>query len=94
MPTTAHTWVIDVMEEDAAAVEIDGRQVTSLPRWLLPERAREGDVLAVRHDRREGKSSLEISIDRDEKERRLRASTEQVSRPGGRGNDPGGDIIL
>lgn len=92
MPATAHTWVIDVMEDDAAAVAIDGRQVTSLPRWLLPEGAREGDVLAVRHDRRDGKSSLEITIDREEKERRLRAA-DDVSRPGRAGSEAG-DIIL
>lgn len=92
MAAAPHTWVIDVLEEDAAAVEIDGRQVTSLPRWLLPEGTREGDVLTVRHDRRDGKSTLEIEIDREEKERRLRASAQQTRRPPS--GYPGGDIVL
>lgn len=55
-----HTWVVDVVADGSASVEIDGRVVTPLPEWMLPEGAREGDVLSVTHTKKEGKSSLVI----------------------------------
>ena len=61
---TRHTWVIDVVDEDSAAVQVDGRQITSLPRWLLPADAHEGDVLRVSHARSAGRSTLSIEVDR------------------------------
>ena len=61
---TQHTWVIDVVDEDSAAVQVDGRQITPLPRWLLPADAHEGDVLRVSHARSAGRSTLSIEVDR------------------------------
>jgi hypothetical protein len=61
---TRHTWVIDVVDEDSAAVQVDGRQITPLPRWLLPADAHEGDVLRVSHARSGGRSTLSIEVDR------------------------------
>ena len=61
---TRHTWVIDVVDEDSAAVQVDGRQITPLPRWLLPSDAHEGDVLRVSHARSAGRSTLSIEVDR------------------------------
>ena len=61
---TRHTWVIDVVDEDSAAVQVDGRQITPLPRWLLPTDAHEGDVLRVSHVRSAGRSTLSIEVDR------------------------------
>ena len=61
---TQHTWVIDVVDEDSAAVQVDGRQITPLPRWLLPADAHEGDVLRVSHARSAGRSTLSIDLDR------------------------------
>ena len=61
---TRHTWVIDVVDEDSAAVQVDGRQITPLPRWLLPADAHEGDVLRVSHARSAGRSTLSIEVDR------------------------------
>jgi hypothetical protein len=58
-----HVWIIDVIEDGSASIEVDGKSVTPLPAWILPEGAREGDVLSVTHDRREGKSSLTIQAD-------------------------------
>ena len=55
-----HTWVVDVVADRSASVEIDGRVVTPLPEWMLPDGAREGDVLSVTHTKKEGKSSLVI----------------------------------
>ena len=59
-----HTWVVDVIEDDAAAVEVDGRRVTPIPRWLLPSDARDGDVLRVTHARSGSRSTLSIEVDR------------------------------
>ena len=64
---TRHTWVIDVVDEDSAAVQVDGRQITPLPRWLLPADAHEGDVLRVSHARSAGRSTLSIEVDRSAK---------------------------
>jgi len=62
-----HTWVIEVIEDGSASIRIDGRMVTPVPAWMLPEAAREGDVLSVSHTRKEDRSSLVIEIDRDAK---------------------------
>jgi KTSC domain-containing protein len=59
-----HTWLIDVLDEDSVAVEIDGRQITPLPRWLLPIDARDGDVLRVVHERSGTRSTISIEVDR------------------------------
>ena len=59
-----HTWVVDVIEDDAAAVEVDGRRVTPIPRWLLPSDAKDGDVLRVTHARSGSRSTLSIEVDR------------------------------
>jgi hypothetical protein len=87
-----HTWVVDVIEDGSASIEIDGRMVTPVPAWMLPEGVREGDVLSVSHTRKEATSSLMIEIDREAKEKALARSAKQVGRKGK--NDPGGDIKL
>src|SRR5258705_4570347 len=61
--TSKHTWIVDVIEDGAASIEVDGRTITPIPQWLLPEGAREGDVLVVTHERKEGKSMLVIETD-------------------------------
>jgi hypothetical protein len=95
MKNERHTWTIDVIEEGAAAVEVDGRQVTPLPRWLLPEGAKEGDVLTVHHERSRERSTLTIEIDREEGKKALRRSKEQRARGSKMAsNDPGGDVVL
>jgi hypothetical protein len=62
-----HTWVIEVIEDGSASIQIDGRIVTPVPAWMLPEGAREGDVLSVSHTRKEDRSALVIEIDSDAK---------------------------
>lgn len=66
-----HIWVVDVIEDSSASIEVDGRTVTPIPRWMLPEGVREGDVLSVTHDRMEGKSELLIETDPDAKRKAL-----------------------
>src|SRR5918992_6060152 len=75
-----HTWVVDVIEDGSASIEIDGRMVTPVPAWMLPEAVREGDVLSVTHTRKERKSSLLIEIDPEAKEKALARSAKQVGR--------------
>jgi hypothetical protein len=87
-----HTWVVDVIEDGSASIEVDGRTVTPIPQWMLPEGAREGDVLSVTHDRREGKSELVIETDPEAKRKALDRSRGQVARKSK--NDRGGDIQL
>jgi hypothetical protein len=90
--TSKHTWVLDVIEDGAASIEVDGRTVTPIPQWMLPEGAREGDVLTVTHERKEGKSVLIIETDPEAKRKMLDRSEKQVSRKSK--NDRGGDIKL
>lgn len=87
-----HVWIVDVIEDGSASIEVDGRTVTPIPEWMLPEGAKEGDVLSVTHDRTEGKSALLIENDPEAKEKALNRSEIQVSRKSK--NDRGGDIQL
>jgi DUF3006 family protein len=87
-----HTWVVDVIEDGSASIEVDGHTVTPIPQWMLPEGVKEGDVLSVTHDRKEGKSKLLIETDPAAKKKALERSERQVSRKPK--NDRGGDIQL
>jgi hypothetical protein len=87
-----HTWIVDVIEDGSVSIEIDGRTVTPVPQWMLPEGVREGDVLSVTHDRREGKSALLIETDPEAKQKLFDRSAKQVARKSN--NDRGGDITL
>ncbi len=87
-----HTWIVDVIEDGSASIEVDGRTVTSIPEWMLPEGVKEGDVLSVTHERREGRSALVIENDPEAKKKALDRSERQVSRKSK--NDRGGDIQL
>jgi hypothetical protein len=61
--TSRHTWIVDVMDEDSVAIQVDGREITPLPRWLLPVDAHEGDVLRVTHTRTGLRSTIVIEVD-------------------------------
>jgi hydrogenase maturation factor len=87
-----HTWVVDVMEEGSASIEVDGRSVTPIPVWILPDGVKEGDVLAVTHDRGEDRSAILIETDPQAKKKALDKSAKQVSRKSK--GDRGGDIQL
>jgi hypothetical protein len=87
-----HTWIVDVIEDGSASIEVDGRTVTPIPQWMLPEGVREGDVLSVTHDKGEGKSALLIETDPEGKKKALDRSAKQIARKSK--NDRGGDISL
>jgi hypothetical protein len=90
--SSKHIWVVDVIEDGSASIEVDGRTVTPIPQWMLPEGVKEGDVLAVTHDRKQGKSSLLIETDPEAKKKAMERSEKQVVRK--TRNDRGGDIQL
>jgi hypothetical protein len=73
-----HTWVVDVIDDDAAAIEVDGRRITPIPRWILPADARDGDVLRVTHSRSGTRSRLSIEVDHDATREAFERSAEQV----------------
>lgn len=87
-----HTWIVDVIEDGAASIEVDGRTVTPIPQWMLPEGVREGDVLSVTHDRTGRKSALLIETDPEARKKALDRSAKQVARKSK--NDRGGDVSL
>lgn len=90
--TSSHTWIIDVIEDGSASIEVDGRSVTPIPEWMLPVGVKEGDMLAVTHERAEGKSILQIRVDSEAKKTAMDRSVRQVSRKAKK--DRGGDIQL
>lgn len=83
-----HTWVVDVMEDDSTAVQVDGREITPLPRWLLPADAHEGDILRVTHARSGSRSSLTIEVDRSATRLAVERSANQLrgAPPSGKGD--------
>jgi hypothetical protein len=87
-----HTWIVDVIEDGSASIEVDGRTVTPIPQWLLPEGVREGDVLSVTHDRGQGKSALLIETDPEAKKRALDRSAKQAAAKSK--SDRGGNVRL
>ena len=88
----AYTWVVDQVGEESATVEVDGKTFKTVPWWVLPRDVREGDVLRVQHDYREGRSVLMIVADHEERLLRLAESREQVAKAGG--VDRSGDVVL
>lgn len=87
-PASHHTWVVDVIEDDAAAVEVDGQRVTPMPRWLLPTNAKDGDVLRVTHSRSASRSTFTIEVDHDATQLAYQRSADQLRNapPGGSGD--------
>jgi hypothetical protein len=62
MSDTRHRWTIDSIDEGIATCEVDGELVMRVPHWLLPEGAKAGDALVVRHRRERGSSHIELAL--------------------------------
>ena len=95
MPAQTHRWVVDAIEESAASIEVDGDAMVTVPIWLLPAAARQGDVLRITHDRppQGERSTLTIEVDAAATKKALAESAAQVSKARTK-KDPGGDITL
>ncbi len=97
------TWIIDSLEEDSAQIEEDGARVIHVPRSILPDGAREGDVLTVQREEGSGKgphrgetARVTITIDRGATRAAKFKSRQQVRRASQASKkiDPGGDVVL
>jgi Protein of unknown function (DUF3006) len=90
-----HQWVVDSIEEHAASIEVDGKDMITLPLWLIPDGAKQGDVLAVQHERpaKGQRSTLTITVDAAATKKALAESAAQVKK-GAPAKGAGGDIIL
>ena len=88
MPSERHTWIIDVIEDDVAAIEEDGERIRHVPRWLLPPDAGEGAILSVERRVDEGGGTrLIIAIDASATDEKPRVRPRNL-------DDRGGDIAL
>jgi hypothetical protein len=77
----SQSWTVDSIEEGIAAVQQEDGRLLHLPAWLLPDGAREGDVMEiVREPAASGSVTLRLRIDRAATERALAASREQLAR--------------
>jgi hypothetical protein len=84
-------WVVDSIEEETAIVEEDGERVARVPRWMLPDRAREGSVLSVARERGDDGVVLRIELDAEGEAEAIERSRRQVESGTG---DEGGDVVL
>ena len=95
--TTRHRWAIDKLEESTASIEHDGDRMFNVPRSLIPNEAREGDVLDVRITTSSKDSrdivAVDVRVDRAATKAATAASAAQVKRSP-KGRDAGGDITL
>lgn len=92
MAETTHRWIVEMIGSGIARVEVDGKQMMSLPVSLLPFGVREGDVLAVEHNRRPSRSSISMVLDPEAKAKLLEESRRQgMARSK---NDTPGDVTL
>ncbi len=88
----AHRFIIDRHEGDVSVVEIDGRALLDLPRWLLPTGARGDDVLSVTVDAGAERAVITVARDAAATERAKAAGRRAVERL--KPKDPGGDLVL
>lgn len=94
MPATPleHRLIVDRVEGDHVVVEMESAGTLDLPRWMLPDELREGDVLVARAATADGERRVVFSVDPAATEARREEAAERVHRL--RSRDPGGDITL
>jgi hypothetical protein len=86
------SWTVDHIEEGIAAVQDGEGEMIHVPAWLLPEGAREGDVISVERKESRGAVTLRLRVDRAATEAAMEASRAQLARL--RATDGGGDVQL
>jgi len=86
-----HRWAVDQVEEGTAAVEQDHDHVYQIPRWLLPDSARDGDVFtASRTASSDGSVTITVRLEKVVNGP-TKAGKARRTRPTGGGT---GDIVL
>jgi hypothetical protein len=91
MPLQKH-WLIDAIEEDAAALETDAGELVHVPRSLLPAGARAGMLVRVTTAPGDDARPLTLALDPAATAAALARSQAQLRAP--RGEDTPGDIAL
>ena len=87
-----HRWVVDRLGEETAAVEHDGDHVYDIPRALIPEGTREGEVLAVETTPDDDEVTVRVRRDAKATMRAKEESSRQLRAAKGRGGK--GDVTL
>ena len=72
-------WTVDAIDDDVARLESEDGAPLVLPRRLLPEQLREGDVLRVELARGAQHATVELVLDEGEMQARLERSAEQLA---------------
>lgn len=87
-------WVVDSIEENSASVEQDGVTFHEVPRFLLPQDVKEGDVCDVSSDvTRKGTVITTVTIDDAATlAAKQRSAAQLAATP--QSKDPGGPIHL
>ncbi|MGH7621391.1 MAG: DUF3006 domain-containing protein [Gemmatimonadaceae bacterium] len=98
MSSERQRWVVDVIEERMASIEVDGDKMITVPLATLPAGVKQGHVLVVlREMSGDGKrATLTIEIDEAATKTALAESAAQVEsiRRKSAKRDPGGDVSL
>jgi hypothetical protein len=71
-------WIVESLGETTATVEVDGKAMMKVPRWLLPGDAKEKDVLAVTRAAEGDRVSLKVERDAGATRAALDASAKQL----------------
>lgn len=94
----SHRWAIDGISEGVARLEEDGQRMITVPAYLLPAGAGEGQVLSVTCAPGEAKGTLTVTVVIDEGATaealaKSKATTARASAQS-RKRDAGGDVAL
>jgi hypothetical protein len=87
-----HRFIVDRHEGEISIVEVDGKALLDLPRWLLPRAARGDDVVAVSVEGDGDRTVVTLERDPAATARAQAEAAEAVRRLKRR--DPGGDVQL
>ena len=95
---TSRRWAIDAIEEGMARIEEDGERMITVPAYLLPARAREGQVFQVTTAPGEDKGTLVVTVAADEAATAESLAKSKATMAGAmaksRKRDAGGDVAL
>jgi hypothetical protein len=94
--SNAHRWAIDGLEDRVARIEEDGETILTIPRWLLPVDAVEGQLLSVTRTSTQGASTITITLDATATAAAMKKSAKSVENIAkiSKNRDGGGNVIL
>lgn len=76
-------WTVDALDDSVVRLESEDGEPLVLPRRLLPEQLRDGDVLRVELVRGAQHATVELVLDEAEMRARLERSAEQLAEADG-----------